>query len=182
LQSMGGLSANTAGKLAFSQGKTYYFHVVSTGTVVPTANYHLQVSRQSATISLNTINSDPNISGYVNYDNGPSMYKWRVQHWMTVNGSMRDADGQAIVGMPITLLVNERLGQQSANGVTDAGGNFSINLSNMNSAVGDYSWYGPVSTHYYDIIPMGLGSPISNSNETYVTTLYHYAYSIYHPF
>ncbi|KEO82637.1 Ig-like domain-containing protein [Tumebacillus flagellatus] len=179
LNSLGYLPANAAGKLVFAGGTNYYLRVLSTGTVNPAQTYHLQISRQSSSIALNTINSDPNVSGYVNYYEG---YKWRVQHWMTVNGTLRDADGQGIGNMPVSFAVGERLGTQSASGVTDANGNFSINLANMNPAAGDYMWYGPVSYHYYDIIPMVIGSGISSSSEQYSTTLYHYAYSIYHPF
>ncbi|PWK13943.1 carboxypeptidase-like regulatory domain-containing protein [Tumebacillus permanentifrigoris] len=128
---------------------------------------------------MTTVTSDPSYIGYINYGWG---YKWRIIGWITVSGTLKDQDGQPIANAPVTLLLNERLGKQSVSGTTTASGTYSLNIPSLNPGAGDYSYYASASTHYFDVIGMGVASSLSNSSETYVDTLYHFAYSIYHPF
>ena len=63
---------------------------------------------------------------------------------------------------------------------TDSSGKFEINIS-LPSGIGVNSYYGPVSTHYFDICGVSV-SPSDDSSISDSEVIFHLAYTMYHPF
>lgn len=181
LSYLGSVFKNTTPNVTLGAG-TYYFRVATLDTVDPTANYKLQVRKLAsaeapASISVSSIASTSGYDGYINYGYG---YFWRVKGFMTVNGVVKDQYGEAVGNAPLTMAIQPAIQSQPivVNSSADTNGTFALTAS-LPPGVGAYSYYAAASTHYYDIIPMAIAT---SNNVTYSTNLYHFAYSIYHPF
>ncbi|WP_139488518.1 peptidase [Brevibacillus dissolubilis] len=175
------LNQNTRYNIGFPQG-TFFIRVISTTSVSPTQVYTLSSAQTTvpSQISVSRISSDGGVEGYINYGYG-SM--WRIYRNITVTGQAKTASGTPAYNAPVTIRIIARLNNTVHLGtaITDSYGNFSIPISNITPARGDYSFYASASTHYYDIIPIDgyYGNTRLSMN---VSSLYHFAYSMYHPF
>ena len=65
-------------------------------------------------------------------------------------------------------------------GTTDSSGKFEIDIS-LPPGIGVYSYYGSTSTHYFDICGVSV-SPSDDSSISASETIFHLAYTMYHPF
>lgn len=59
-------------------------------------------------------------------------------------------------------------------------GKFEIDIS-LPPGIGVYSYYGSTSTHYFDICGVSV-SPSDDSSISASETIFHLAYTMYHPF
>ena len=64
-------------------------------------------------------------------------------------------------------------------GTTDSSGKFVINIS-LPNGIGVNSYYGPASTHYFDICGVSV-SPSDDSSISDSEVIFHLAYTMYHP-
>lgn len=157
----------------------YYFRVLPISGSDPDATYKLNFVNKDSIITkatITNISSDAD-GGFMDYGYGN---KWRVHNSVTIQGTAYNQYGKPAANQPIgagvRVYINNEL--KSATGFTDANGNFTLSM-NIGEAAGQYSYYGPVSTHYFDIIPFFMVS--SNGQiSTNVDSLYHFAYSMYH--
>jgi len=158
---------------------TYYMRVLSLAGSDSTATYNLNFANKDSVITKATItdiSSDAD-GGYMDYGYGKM---WRVHYDMTVKGTAYNQYGNPVANQSITagakVVINGKL--CTGTGTTDANGNFSIAI-HLGPASGNYSYDASRSTHYYDIIPFAMAT--SNGNiSTNVSSLYHFAYSMYH--
>lgn len=177
LNPLASLSSNTHYSVTFQPG-VYLLRVVHGSSYNPQQEYTLNITREVARAVISKVDSDPNVAGYVNYGYG---YKWRIEHYAVFHGQLLDNNGSPVPHADVLVAIETRLNNKiyTETGLTDDNGNFSISISNIQEAIGEYSWYGPVSIHYYDIIPLVI---LSNGKtiECNENSLYHFAYSIYH--
>ncbi|GGI99044.1 carboxypeptidase regulatory-like domain-containing protein [Paenibacillus hunanensis] len=177
LQSLGSLAQNADGQITLPAG-SYYIQVYAPSTFDITTPYTLSVNYQNAAIArvaVSEITSDRGVQGFIDYGYGK---KWRVGYNITVKGRAFDATGVPVGNGIVTVGVQTRVGNNTVvvNGNTDSLGYFSIPM-NIGPAAGQYSYRGPVSTHYFDIIPIVFLSNNKQLNAD-INSLYHYAYSI----
>ncbi|WP_411349394.1 carboxypeptidase regulatory-like domain-containing protein [Paenibacillus sp. WLX2291] len=177
LQNLGSLKQNNNGQITLPAG-TYYIQVYAPSTFDITTPYTLSVNYQSAAITrvaVSGITSDRGVQGFIDYGQGK---KWRVGYNITVNGRAFDATGNPVSNGLVSINVTTKVGNHSVTieGTTDSLGYFSVPM-NIGAAAGQLTYRGPVSTHYYDIIPITFRSNGTLLNAD-ISTLYHYAYSI----
>ncbi len=177
LQNLGSLTQNADGQITLPAG-SYYIQVYAPSTFDISTPYTLSVNYQNAAITrvaISEITSDRGVQGFIDYGYGK---KWRVGYNITVKGRAFDATGNPIGNGLVTVGVQTRVGNNTVavNGTTDSLGYFSIPMS-IGPAAGQYTYRGPVSTHYFDIIPIVF---LSNGKQLTadINSLYHYAYSI----
>ncbi|SFF31775.1 hypothetical protein SAMN04487969_12549 [Paenibacillus algorifonticola] len=178
LNQLATINQNTSGTYNMSAG-TYYFRVLSTSSFNASQPYTFSVSNAAAAVTVSSITSDPNVSGYMTYGYGN---KYRIQNYITVTGSARDSSGAAAANVPITVSIRTVLNNlvYSATTTTNSSGGFTASISSIQPGVGLYGYDNWVSYHYFDIIPIQFSSnnAVLTSNEN---TLYHFAYQIYQP-
>ncbi|WP_051217473.1 carboxypeptidase-like regulatory domain-containing protein [Paenibacillus assamensis] len=182
LQSIGTINQNTNQDLIanFAAG-TYYVRVQSLSGFDATKTYNLAITEFKAptkvTISHVSTISDINAGQRINYGYG---LKWRFKNSITISGTAYDASGAPAFNAPITVafqtVINNKVYQASTN--TGPSGAFTVTINGVQPAAGQYSSPVTVSTHYFDIIPLGVyynGNSLSSND----TSLYHWAYSIW---
>lgn len=178
LNQLATINQNSSGTYNMSAG-TYYFRVLSTSSFNASQPYTFSVSNAASVVTVTSITSDPNVSGYMTYGYGN---KYRIQNYITVTGSARDSSGNAAANVPITVSIRTVLNNllYTATTTTNSSGGFTATISNIQPGVGLYGYDNWVSYHYFDIIPIQFSSnnAVLSSNET---TLYHFAYQIYQP-
>ncbi|MFD1886072.1 carboxypeptidase regulatory-like domain-containing protein [Paenibacillus wenxiniae] len=177
LQNLGSLTQNTDGQITLPAG-SYYIQVYAPSTFDISTPYTLSVNYQSAAITrvaISEITSDRGVQGFIDYGYGK---KWRIGYNIVVKGRAFDATGNPIGNGIVTVGVQTRVGNKTVvvNGNTDSLGYFSIPMD-IGPAAGQYTYRGPVSTHYFDIIPIVFLSNNKQLNAD-INSLYHYAYSI----
>ncbi|MDK8179967.1 Ig-like domain-containing protein [Paenibacillus sp. UMB4589-SE434] len=180
LQSLGTINQNTDVLGSFAQG-TYYIRVLSLSSYNAVQPYKLTFTEFKAPTQVNITHvstiSDVNAGQRINYGEG---YMWRFKDSITITGLAKDASGAPAFNAPITVAFLTKLNNKvyQAQTTTSANGTFSVTISGVQPAIGQYSAHVTVSRHYYDIIPLQVyynGSALSAND----TTLYHYAYSIW---
>ncbi|MGW9124416.1 Ig-like domain-containing protein [Paenibacillus chitinolyticus] len=182
LGSLGTVDQNKDVDASLTPG-TYYLRVVSLNSYNASVPYSLTFSeyKAPASVEIVSIKSEPNVDAGQRIDYGEGN-KWRIQNYMTVTGLAKDASGAPAFNAPITVYIQTKLNNKiySGTGTTSSNGTFSVAINGIQPAIGQNLFYGYVSTHYYDIIPLLVysGGTQLNANDN---SLYHYAYSIYNP-
>ncbi|WP_051287414.1 Ig-like domain-containing protein [Paenibacillus taiwanensis] len=180
LQSLGTINQNSDVLGSFAQG-TYYVRVLSLSSYNAAIPYKLTFTEFKAPTQVeityvSTI-SDINAGQRINYGEG---YKWRFKDSITITGIAKDASGAPAFNAPITVAFLTKLNNKvyQAQTTTSANGIFSVTISGVQPAIGQYSSHVTVSRHYYDIVPLQVyynGAALSAND----TSLYHFAYSIW---
>ncbi|WP_411345649.1 carboxypeptidase-like regulatory domain-containing protein [Paenibacillus sp. WLX1005] len=174
LQNLGSLNQNQDGQITLPAG-SYYFQVYAPSKFDLTTPYTLSVGPAISRVAVSEITSDRGVQGFIDYGQGK---KWRVGYNITVKGRAFDATGNPVANGIVSVTVQTRVASKvvTVNATTDSLGYFSVPM-NIGPAAGQYSYRGPVSTHYYDIIPISFRNNGTLLNAD-ISTLYHYAYSI----
>lgn len=177
LQNLGSLQQNANGQITLPAG-SYYVQVYAPSTFDLTTPYTLHVDYQNAAIkrvAVSEITSDRGVQGFIDYGQGK---KWRVGYNITVKGRALDATGTPVANGIVSVTVQTRVASKvvTVEAITDSLGYFSAPMY-IGPAAGQYSYRGPVSTHYYDVIPITFRNNGALLNAD-ISTLYHYAYSI----
>ncbi|WP_322903168.1 carboxypeptidase regulatory-like domain-containing protein [Paenibacillus campi] len=174
LQNLGSLKQNQLGQITLPAG-SYYTQVYAPSKFDLTTPYTLSVGPAISRVAVSEITSDRGVQGFIDYGQGK---KWRVGYNIVVKGRAFDKTGNPVASGIVSVKVQTRVGNSvfEQNGTTDSLGYFSIPLS-IGAAAGQYTYRGPVSTHYYDIIPITFSNMGIQLNAD-INSLYHYAYSI----
>lgn len=173
---IGYLTQGQKGRASLNAG-TYYIGVRATtygGDNTSTYTVTGSFARTAARVYVTSAGN-----AFIDYGQGKF---WRIDHSATVTGMAYDSDGNLIPNANIEINVPVVFGNQikTASGTTDSQGNFSIELD-LGVASGQLKYDTGVSYHHYDKVPIYFYSngELIGSNISY---LYHYAYSVYHPF
>lgn len=156
----------------------YLIRVFPNGTGTDT-NYRFSMKNRSKvkSVSVNSITTNDGKGGNVSYQYGRH---WRVYTSMTATGYAFDAKGRTVPNAPVTITflnpTSTKPTPQTAQGVTDANGKYTITLS-LPHASGELTYDNWVSMHYFDLAGLTVAS--EDANKTLV--IYHFAYSVYQP-
>ncbi len=173
---IGYLTQGQTGRATLAAGNYYIRTRATTYGGDNTSTYTLTGSFATAAARVNVTSAG---NAFIDYGEGKF---WRIDGSATIQGTAYDADGNLIPNANIEISVPVVVGNtvKTASGTTDSQGNFSISL-NLGSAAGQNQYDTGVSYHYYDVVPIYF-----YSNGTQITSnisyIYHFAYSVYHPF
>lgn len=173
---IGYLTQGQKGRATLAAGNYYICTRATTYGGDNTSTYTLTGSFATAAARVNVTSAG---NAFIDYGYGKF---WRIDKSATVIGTAYDSAGNLVPNANIEIYVPVVVGSEikTASGTTDSQGKFSITL-NLDVAAGQYMYDTGVSYHYYDIVPIYFysnGEEIS-SNISYI---YHFAYSVYHPF
>ncbi|MDE7089133.1 MAG: Ig-like domain-containing protein, partial [Prevotella sp.] len=173
---IGYLTQGQKGRATLAAGNYYIRTRATTYGGDNTSTYTLTGSFATTAARVNVTSAG---NAFIDYGEGKF---WRIDHSATVTGTAYDSDGNLLPNANIEICVAVVFGNQikTASGTTDSQGNFSIELD-LGVAAGRNKYDTGVSYHYYDVEPIYFysnGEQI-RSNISYI---YHYAYSVYHPF
>lgn len=170
------MTQGQTGRATLAAGNYYIRTRATTYGGDNTSTYTLTGSFATAAARVNVTSAG---NAFIDYGQGKF---WRIDGSATITGTAYDSDGNLIPNANIEINVPVVVGNtiKTASGTTDSQGNFSITL-NLGSAAGQNQYDTGVSYHYYDVVPIYF-----YSNGTQITSnisyIYHFAYSVYHPF
>lgn len=190
-------SGNT---ISVSSGK-YYIRVSNAKTMenfddLDIQNYKLSITPilKATGIVITDLKGSEGLNKVVNYPGYGAHFRTQGSGTLTVYGVLTATDSStgvtyAVGGEQINGLYYSpawEANNTSANairrgtGTTDSSGKFEIDIS-LPPGIGVYSYYGSTSTHYFDICGVSV-SPSDDSSISASETIFHLAYTMYHPF
>lgn len=190
-------SGNT---ISVSSGK-YYIKVSNAKTMenfddLDIQNYKLSITPilKATGIVITDLKGSEGLNKVVNYPGYGAHFRTQGSGTLTVYGVLTATDSStgvtyAVGGEQINGLYYSpawEANNTSANairrgtGTTDSSGKFEIDIS-LPPGIGVYSYYGSTSTHYFDICGVSV-SPSDDSSISASETIFHLAYTMYHPF
>lgn len=185
--SMSGVSVKAAQLQENNELKTVMVDMkdVATGDAIVYASTGIVITDLKGSEGLNKV---------VNYPGYGAHFRTQGSGTLTVYGVLTATDSStgvtyAVGGEQINGLYYSpawEANNTSANairrgtGTTDSSGKFEIDIS-LPPGIGVYSYYGSTSTHYFDICGVSV-SPSDDSSISASETIFHLAYTMYHPF
>ena len=190
-------SGNT---ISVSSGK-YYIRVSNAKTMenfddLDIQNYKLSITPilKATGIVITDLKGSEGLNQVVNFPGYGAHFRTQGSGTLTVYGVLTATDSStgvtyAVGGEQINGLYYSpawEANNTSANairrgtGTTDSSGKFEIDIS-LPPGIGVYSYYGSTSTHYFDICGVSV-SPSDDSSISASETIFHLAYTMYHPF
>ncbi len=179
---------------------TYYIRVSNAKTVenfddMDIQNYKLSITPilKATDIVITDLNGSEGMNKVVNYPGFGAHFRTKGSGTLTVYGVLTAKDSStgityAVQGQQINGLYYSPAWENnntSANatrrgtGTTDSSGKFTINIS-LPPGIGVNSYYASASTHYFDVCGVSV-SLSEDSNISDSQTIFHLAYTMYHP-
>ncbi len=180
---------------------TYYVRVCNAKTMenyndLDIQNYKLSITPilKATGIVITDLKGSEGLNKVVNYPGYGTHFRTEGSGTLTVYGVLTATDGTtgetyAVEGQQVNGLYyspawdnNNTPANATRQGTdtTDSRGKFEINIS-LPPGIGVNSYYGPTSTHYFDICGVSV-SPSDDSSISDSEVIFHLAYTMYHPF
>lgn len=180
---------------------TYYVRVCNAKTMenyndLDIQNYKLSITPilKATGIVITDLKGSEGLNKVVNYPGYGTHFRTEGSGTLTVYGVLTATDSTtgetyAVEGQQVNGLYyspawdnNNTPANATRQGTdtTDSSGKFEINIS-LPPGIGVNSYYGPTSTHYFDICGVSV-SPSDDSSISDSEVIFHLAYTMYHPF
>lgn len=179
---------------------TYYVRVSNAKTMenyndLDIQNYTLTITPvlNATDIVITDLRGTEGLNKVVNYPGYGTHFRTDGAGTLTVYGVLTAKDSTtgevyAVVGQQVNGLYYSPAWDNNntpsnavreGTGITNSSGEFQIPIT-LPNGIGVYSYYGPASTHYFDICGVSV-SPSNNSSISDTETIFHLAYTMYHP-
>ena len=179
---------------------TYYIRVSNAKAMenfddMDIQNYKLSITPilKATGIVITDLKGSEGLNKVVNYPGYGTHFRTEGSGTLTVYGVLTATDSStgvtyAVGGQQVNGLYHSPAWDNNntpanatrrGTGTTDSSGKFVINIS-LPNGIGVNSYYGPASTHYFDICGVSV-SPSDDSSISDSEVIFHLAYTMYHP-